>query len=339
MSKNMMSEKVILDKLLENVESEGFKRIELPQDKKLDIPFILVKFGNIFLLIAVKVGYSDVSLSDSYWRWSEQNLIEALKPFEEQGHTRATLVTNQKVPCELLSLHVYYVNQFDTSEITKIVKNDIDMIQQIFKESYQALFSRTPDKKLGDLQKVVQFIRLLDKKKLEKLIKYFEGSTSQQIRGELCYLLGRWGKIEIIPTLLDFLKDKNEYVCSEASTALLHLWERPDIRLSLLHLLKSEDENVRSQAADTLSQIKGIIDKRDEEELILQENAYLAMEETLIKKYPGQFAGFFGGELIEVRQNEDELMHAVVEKVGNVRYYIRRISRDLPKVSPPKPRK
>ena len=181
------------------------------------------------------------------------------------------------------------------------------MTMKLIANEFSTLFKQTKTElKLKKLQRRAQRTRWIDDIKVQEIISRFSNDRSPAIRGELCYLLGRWGKRKALPILLGFLKDDNEYV--------------------------------RSQASEALSRLREIMDKQEETELLAEEHAFQKIKHRLLEEYAGQFAGFYKGELIAIRPNKLELMQAVEDKIGHVRYYIRRISEELTKVNMPRPR-
>lgn len=309
--KKVRSEKEIVSELAKNMESEGFKIVELPLHRRVAMPDLTVKYNKFIYLIEVKAGSPNVYLTHSFFSGIEKKMREASYYFLEQGYiARAALLTNQKISLiwEGLLIQVDMIDGFNISEIIQTLREDIKKYGILFEEGYERLFhEKETEIKLKNLQQIAQISQLLDKNKLGKIISYLAENPSPAIRGELCYLLGRWGKPDVIPALLDFLKDQEEYVRSEAAKALLRLRE--------------------------------IIDKQVQKELLLEEKAYLEMQEELLDKYTGQFAGFYKGKLIAVRPDKHELMRAVEKEIGQVRYYIRNISKEVPRVRLPKPRK
>ena len=170
----------------------------------------------------------------------------------------------------------------------------------------RALASDETEAALESLQRVSQLSMHLDKAAFVRIWKRFSNHPSSAIIGELCYLMGRRGESDSVSFLLDHLNVSDEYVCTQASEALFRVTEQ--------------------------------MGKHVKEDLLVEEKAYLSMEERLIAKYPGQFAGFYKGKLVAVKPDRLELMRAVEKEIGHARYYIRMISRGLPVIRLPETR-
>ncbi|MFQ5868234.1 MAG: hypothetical protein ACE5IT_09635 [bacterium] len=56
-----------------------------------------------------------------------------------------------------------------------------------------------------------------------------------------------------------------------------------------------------------------------------EKEAYLAMKEELLKKYPGQFAAFYQGQLLAVDNDKSGLIKRVRKEHGNIPAFIQKI--------------
>lgn len=317
----MKSGEQIVTELSRRLELRGYSSVEhLPEPITFTRPDLLIKSekDKFVFLIEVKKGPRDEYLPSGLYLSINRMVNEAAMYYSERGYIfRAFLITNQKLSFKDLltpdnsDAALDLITPIDTLDVDKIVSaidSAVVGTKVKFDSHWNLLASSTrEEERLCSVQMLAQLSPLLDRTKLKELIERIGNDPIPAIRGELCYLLGRWGKPDVIPRLLDYLTDSDKYV--------------------------------RRQATQALSRLRKSIDEQVKEQMSKEEQAYKAMEEDLLEKHPGQFAAFYREKLIAVRSDKVELMHAVEREIGRVRYYIRRISKELPKVRLPKSRR
>ncbi len=74
-------------------------------------------------------------------------------------------------------------------------------------------------------------------------------------------------------------------------------------------------------------------------DFVRERDAYLRMEKELLEKYPEQFVAIYQGELVAVNSDKIKLIEEVQQKVGPVRAYIRKVTKELPRIKLPTSRK
>lgn len=305
----MNSEQKIKTEISKDLESNEFRKLDVPVLESTTTPDLVLEYGKIIQLIEIKVGSPKEYLPYGLYSSINRTIRTAKEHFSGRGYiVKAFLATNQNIHYENLISSISLINSLESNKIVEVIKTYVDSLEKTFDESLKELLKNKGEEAiLRNLQTVVQLNPLINEPKLKEIIKIYSNNPSAPIRGELCYLLGRLDFTDAIPKLINFLSDPNEYV--------------------------------RSQAFEALSNLRKKMEQQVEEEMRREEEAYLAMEDELLKKHPSHYAGFYKGELISVKPNKAELMGEVEKKIGKVRYYIRRISKEIPKVRLPKPRK
>lgn len=104
----------------------------------------------------------------------------------------------------------------------------------------------------------------------------------------------------------------------------------------ILALLSSPNEETRLHAKMTLEQIHSDWNDKANAEAMKGEEAYLSDKEKLLETYNGQYAGYYQGKLILIRPSIEKLTRDVYDQIGKVRFYIRQVTTELPRLRIPK---
>jgi len=107
--------------------------------------------------------------------------------------------------------------------------------------------------------------------------------------------------------------------------------------------LQSEFSELRNTVQELSEEVRTLRQPSHEgiviTDFVRERDTYLRMENELLGKYPEQFVAIYQGELVAVNSDKIKLIEEVQQKVGAVRAYIRKVTKELPLIKLPTSRR
>lgn len=197
--------------------------------------------------------------------------------------------------------------------------------------------STDPEERLKLLRYIGQEANLLRTDILKELVVSAIRDEDPRLRGEICYALGEAGMPEFLPVLEVALADPNEWVSSQAKSAIQKLESLPP---NASHV---SNDNVGSVAAEILTELlrsiitaptshKASYNKEIKEEFEQNQRAFERDEPKLLEKHKDEIAVYCDGRLIAINCNEAQAIEDAIRLKSNRRLYVRKIGEELPKL-------
>ncbi|HIE27706.1 TPA: HEAT repeat domain-containing protein [Candidatus Poribacteria bacterium] len=231
---------------------------------------------------------------------------------------------------------------------------DFPVLAERISESVQSAFAKglvaqfwtavETNERFSRLQHISQMVKWVDDEVLEDLADEVLTDEEPQLRGEMCYTLGKSGKIRFKGFVQRLLEDTDQWVRKQAAEALEQLEQVVDEKrhsdvsppeASYLHeqvdRLVEEVAELRKEIAKVRSEpqlddyTRAVIDEFEQ-----NRDAYEQEEASLLEKYNGQFVAFCHGKLVAVGPDRKQVIQEAMQAEPTARPYIRQVGVEIP---------
>ena len=211
-----------------------------------------------------------------------------------------------------------------------------------------------PDNRLRSLWKISQLVENTTDEELYELAAATAVEEDPRLRGEICYAISRSRRPQLIQILKEMIRDKDPYVRRSAMAALNELGGSAAV-LTVMEPILDEVDKLRSVVNHLEEKIQHIHNKIEgnsntdeispsaDRATIMDDymrgwETYLRHEKELIQEHSGEYVAIYGGEIVNISEDEESLAEMIYEKYGTVEALICRIEKEEEPIQMPPPR-